>query len=365
VLTEAPAPLTSLSETVERLRSDLENIQRELDQALEVWRSTLITEKKEFQAQLQNQQQTWNADDRQWQRQREAYEQKIQDLQKTFDDQIALTEQNALRALNELDDSWQRDKLHWQQESSRRIKELELLETHGAAERQKQESALQELRDQVMQLEAQAENRDRDFSKSQEGWEQAHDLQSVRIREQDLTIQELRNHVADADSRKQVQEADWNNKQDAWNQLRASYEERIRELETSLSAATQPPTLDVAVIEELKATWDREKSVWQQSLYDNIRQMNERELQWNEEREKQDRFLRKLQDEVVELQGLLAGAETRKTISESFIDTYMRSLESEVSVLDEMIAHLFTPQPKSALIGHPMRRKTDLPYAFR
>lgn len=315
MLTEAPAPLTSLSETLEHLRSDLENIQRELDQALEVWRSTLINEKKEFQTQLQNQQQTWNEEDRQWQQQRQAYEQKIHDLQKTFDDQVALTEQNALRALNELDDAWQRDKLQWQQDSSRRIKELESREIHDAHERQKQETAIQELQEQILHLEAQVEDRDR-----------AREAYDRRIHDQESTLQELR---------------------------------------SLMEAQPQPPTLDVSVVEEMKASWDREKAVWQQSLYDNIRQIHERESQWAEEREKQDRFLRKLQNEVVQLQGLLARAESRKTFSENFIDTYMRSLESEISVLNEMITQAFTPPPKSALVGHPMRRKTDLPYAFR
>lgn len=320
MITEAPALLSTLSENVERLRLDLENIQRELDQALDVWRVTLVKEKQEFQTQLQNQQQTWNEEDRQWQLQREAYEQKIHDLQKAFDDQIALTEQNALRALNELDDSWQRDKLHWQQESSQRVRDLESREAGWTAERQKQES----------------------------------------------TLQDLQNRLAELDVRSRLQETDFNEKQEAWNQLRTSYEGRIQDLESSLKAAAEkPPVLDVSTIEELKAAWDREKTVWQQSLYDNILQLTEREAQWSAEREKQDRFLHKLQGQVVELQGLLAGVESQKAFSETFVDTYMQSLESEIAILNEMITQMCAPRPQPTLVGHPMRRKTDLPYAFR
>ena len=370
MITEAPAPPSTLSETVEQLRSDLDNIQRELDQVLEVWRSTLINEKKEAQALFQNQRQIWNQEDQQWQEQRQAYEQKIQDLQKTFADQMALTEQNALRALNELDDSWQRDKLQWQQDSSRRIKELESRESQGAAERQKQESLIQELKDQAAQLEAQAQNqaqnREMEFNKYRQSWEQTQELHDLRIQEQDRTIHELQDRLAELDTRSRVQETDWSEKQVAWNRLRESYEERICELEASLvTAAQQPPVLDVAMIEELKASWDREKAVWQQSLYDNILQLNEREAQWNEEREKQDRFLHKLQEQVVALQSLLAASESRQILAKNFVDNTLQSLESEVAVLHEMITHLFAPRPQPALVGHPMRRKTDLPYAFR
>jgi hypothetical protein len=122
----------------------------------------------------------------------------------------------------------------------------------------------------------------------------------------------------------------------------------------------------VTAIEELKVAWDREKSVWQQSLYDNILQLHDREAQWNAEREKQDRFLHKLQEQVVELQSVMTRMESRNLLTKECLGDYLQSLEFEVAILGQMVAPLSTTQTTEApLVGHPMRRKTDLPYAFR
>src|SRR5579864_4857159 len=107
--TEAPPVLQNLSASVESLRSDLENVQRELDQALGVWRSALVNEKKEFQTLLQSKQLAWNEQDEAWAREREAYERKIAELETHFQTQLAVTEANALKALTDLDEAWQRD----------------------------------------------------------------------------------------------------------------------------------------------------------------------------------------------------------------------------------------------------------------
>ena len=149
------APLTAdLPQTLTRLRSDLENVQRELDQALGVWRNALIAEKKEFQSLLQAKQLAWNEQESEWQRQRLAYEQEIQELESFFKTELAAREQHGVQALNELDDSWQRDKLLWDQAATRRVKELEQREALWRAENQKQESRIQELQEKIARLES-------------------------------------------------------------------------------------------------------------------------------------------------------------------------------------------------------------------
>ena len=125
MISEASDTLAALDRKVEGLRSDLGNVQLELDQALEVWRSALISEKKEFEALLQAKESVWNEQESEWQHQRGAYEQKIQALESAFKAQLDASEQSALRALNELDDAWQRDKLQWTSDTSGRIKEQE------------------------------------------------------------------------------------------------------------------------------------------------------------------------------------------------------------------------------------------------
>jgi len=246
MISESSAVFASLADSVQHLRSDLENVQRELDQALGVWRAALIAERKEFQSLIQAQKDAWTQQDIQWQQEKATYEKKIHEAEEAFRKQLGQTEQNALRALNDLDDAWQRDKLIWNQNQSRRIKELENRETAWAKEQDKQQKALQELRD--------------------------------------------------------------------------------------------------------------------------------REVRWTAEREQQDFLIQKLQEQLTQMQSQEGGLENQTQAPEYFYQTTLESLEGQITVLHEMVNQISSaaaaaPAPTSTssttLVGHPMRRKSDLPYAFR
>ncbi|HVO32264.1 MAG TPA: hypothetical protein VMU17_00010, partial [Elusimicrobiota bacterium] len=147
--TDTATSLSELSAKLDRFRADLENLQRELEQSLQSWRASLVGERKDFQTLLQNQQAEWDAKERQWQEQRGAYDRQIGELDAHFRAQLGTAEQNALRALNELDDSWQRDKLKWNQGVAERIQELEGRQALWASERDKQAAFLNDLESQV------------------------------------------------------------------------------------------------------------------------------------------------------------------------------------------------------------------------
>lgn len=146
--TESPDALTSLTTITERLRSDLENVQRELDQALGVWRQTLINEKREFQSKIQGHQRAWEDDENRWQDQRKAYEDRVIQLETAFQAQLTTSEQNALQSLNALDQAWQREKLNWHQAAQQKVTDLEKREAEWKLEQER-------LTVQVRDLEAQ------------------------------------------------------------------------------------------------------------------------------------------------------------------------------------------------------------------
>src|SRR4051812_37119145 len=99
----------------ERLRADMNIVQNELEQALGVWRSILGSEKQEAKKTLEDYEKRWEMEESQWQKDRQAYELKIQELEAFFKDQLTSTEKNAVRALTELDTAWQQERQRWQQ----------------------------------------------------------------------------------------------------------------------------------------------------------------------------------------------------------------------------------------------------------
>jgi hypothetical protein len=118
-----------LFQTIETLQGNAEKLQRELAQALEVWQSTLTDDKNKFEELLGHKELAWQEQNGQWARQSQAYEERLAELKSEFDSRLKQTEQNAARALTELDDAWQRDKLAWgpaaQQEWPAQRRELE------------------------------------------------------------------------------------------------------------------------------------------------------------------------------------------------------------------------------------------------
>src|SRR5690349_21837665 len=98
MITDNPTTLTpeDLQDNIHRLRTDLQVIQNELDQALTVWRTILATEKQEFKKLLDEREKTWDRDESQWQKDRQAYQQKIIETGDFFTRQLSTTEKNAV-----------------------------------------------------------------------------------------------------------------------------------------------------------------------------------------------------------------------------------------------------------------------------
>lgn len=102
-----------VSETIGRLHAEVEKLQRELEQALEVWQSALGAEKIQFDEFVRHKELAWQEQENQWALQSRAYEERLEALKSDFESRLKQTEQNAARSLSELDDAWQHDKLEW------------------------------------------------------------------------------------------------------------------------------------------------------------------------------------------------------------------------------------------------------------
>jgi hypothetical protein len=118
MITEPPVPIAStvpaeISDTIGILHRDVEKLKVELGQALEVWQSTLVSERAQFSELLAHKELAWAEQESQWARQSQAYEQRLEELKLDFEARLKQTEQNAAQALAQLDDDWQRDKLEW------------------------------------------------------------------------------------------------------------------------------------------------------------------------------------------------------------------------------------------------------------
>src|SRR5690348_16850576 len=100
-------------QNIDTLNDQVENLKRELSQALEIWQSTLAEEKKKFSDLLEHKELAWQEQEAHWARQNQGYEERLAELKFEFESRLKQAEQNATRSLNELDDVWQRDKLEW------------------------------------------------------------------------------------------------------------------------------------------------------------------------------------------------------------------------------------------------------------
>jgi chromosome segregation ATPase len=109
----AAAVPQEISQNINDLHGKVETLQRELSQALDVWQTTLSDEKKKFEELLDHKVLAAEEQNSQWARQTQSYEERLAEMKSDFDARLKQTEQNAIRALAELDDAWQRDKLEW------------------------------------------------------------------------------------------------------------------------------------------------------------------------------------------------------------------------------------------------------------
>jgi chromosome segregation ATPase len=195
-------PTDDLRTHFERLQADLNIVQNELDQALTVWRAILSTEKQEFKKLLEDREKVWDREEATWQKDRQAYEQKIADLEAFFNKQITTTEQNAVRALNELDAAWQAERLRWQQTVGQDAKEVRQRD-------ELQKVSLQQLEQRVAQL----EDENNRLRASQSELHQTYAGQEQQLQAQISTLEAQLN--------------EWQAEKNAWQQ---SLSERMNEL---------------------------------------------------------------------------------------------------------------------------------------
>jgi len=100
-------------QNIDLLNGKVENLQRELRLALDVWQTTIADERKKFEDLLEHKELAFQEQDGQWGRQKQAFEDRLTEIKSEFETRLLQSEQNATRALSELDDAWQRDKLEW------------------------------------------------------------------------------------------------------------------------------------------------------------------------------------------------------------------------------------------------------------
>jgi chromosome segregation ATPase len=129
-------------QNIDTLNGQVENLQRELTQAFEVWQTTIADEKKRFEDLLEHKGLAFQEQDGQWARQKEAFEERLVEIKSEFESRLIQTEQNATRALSELDDAWQRDKLEWGPGA----------QAKWPAERRELEDKIQSLEEELAQL---------------------------------------------------------------------------------------------------------------------------------------------------------------------------------------------------------------------
>jgi hypothetical protein len=535
----APATPTlpeELNSHIQRLQTDLDTIQRELDQALDVWRETLSTEKQEFEAQIKAKDSAWAERDQRWLDQRQEYETRIETLEATFKAQLNATEQNALRALNDLDTAWQSERAAWGQEAGQKIRELEARLDDKNAERAKQDEIIHALRAQIEHWEntqAQSAAKERELLRERqaltdrvqfleqaleeqsrqespraelelqlrEAWEthfehqaglwraerddfqnqirslesalqgeakrtdaavqsalraseeslqsrfeQEHAAESERIQaaireatekaqadaaaqadaERQASAQERRaleeklsaldaqlaranDRQRETEVRLQNNQAGWERRladdQAIWSRERVTMQSRLSAVENDLKAREAQAQRDVQeavqaanrswetrlsderaawarektelqerlasletewrtrqqredqttkeAVESVKRAWEKDKSTWQQSLWQTLQEATEREAAWAKERQDHEKFVAHIESELAAVREKLLSEDQQRALSQQFMAHYMTALENEISMLGEIVTQ-FKPSLSR------FRRKSDL-----
>jgi chromosome segregation ATPase len=132
-----------IGQNVNDLYQRVETLERELAQALAVWQTTLADENKKFDDLFEHKALASDEQNSQWARQTQTYEERLTELKVEFDSRLKQTDQNAIRALAELDDAWQRDKLEWGPNA----------QAEWPAERRELEAQVQSLQARLQELE--------------------------------------------------------------------------------------------------------------------------------------------------------------------------------------------------------------------
>ncbi len=130
-------------ENLEDVQARVDKLAQELSQATQVWNATLANEKETFDSLIGRKELAAQEQDELWARQCKTYEERLAEMKSEFETRLAQAEQNAARALTELDDTWQRDKLEWGPEA----------QSAWPLQRKELESKVQELETKLTQLE--------------------------------------------------------------------------------------------------------------------------------------------------------------------------------------------------------------------
>lgn len=143
-----------LRKNFERLQTDLALLHNELDQALSVWQNILQGEKQEITKKFDEREKTWVRDEAAWENDRQAYERKIQELESFFHAQLAQTEKQAVKALDDLDAAWQQERSRWQENLEKERTDARQTGDSQAASHQQLEQRLAQLVDANTQLQS-------------------------------------------------------------------------------------------------------------------------------------------------------------------------------------------------------------------
>lgn len=142
--TSTPAVSADIHQQINEVHGQVESLERELAQALDVWKSTLGEEKQRFEELLSRKDLAAREQDAQWDNQTRIYDERIAQMKAEFEARLVQAEQNAARALTEIDDAWQRDKLTWGPQA----------QSQWPAQRAELEAKVQELESKIALLEA-------------------------------------------------------------------------------------------------------------------------------------------------------------------------------------------------------------------
>ena len=241
----------------ERIQTDLNVVQNELDQALGVWRAILDGEKKEFAKLLEDREKDWDKDEQLWQRDQQAYRQKIDELETYFKNQLTVTEKNAVRALNELDAAWQQERLRWQETVAQQTTEFRQTSELQTVSQQQLELRLAQLLEENTQLRshleqiAPMETAMTEWQAEKAAWQQslsdhldqhrqAEENWALERQDKELAIQSLQEQLAEAQQHLQQTDQSQTKQEDHVHVFMNTLETQVTALQDFVNQMFQP-----------------------------------------------------------------------------------------------------------------------------
>jgi chromosome segregation ATPase len=112
----------------------------------------------------------------------------------------------------------------------------------------------------------------------------------------------------------------------------------------------------ISALEAQLAGWQAEKGAWQESLSERISHLRQNEENWAAERQQKESLIQSLQQQKTTADIRLRESEQEKSSLQDQFGEYINTLETQISVLQELVQQLTPP-------SHPLRRKSDASYA--